>query len=218
MICTAHLRNPEPRLTLSNNTSSADYLVTDKAAEKAISTSGFISYTLCILPPRSLCSVSVGVTSVCAPAYPAEGFAQLLTWCVLKPTITCVFTSRTCVFRAEIISERKRESENAGRDEEKETRETNASSFSAVCLRNVNESEQSSSCLNMPTNTHIRRCNTAQAHRAQICSVNTSGYGATVGNSTKSYFLCSPDGRGATASISSYIICFFRAETNEQRG
>lgn len=109
MICTAHLRNPEPRLTLSNNTSSADYLVTDKAAEKAISTSGFISYTLCILPPRSLCSVSVGVTSVCAPAYPAEGFAQLLTWCVLKPTITCVLTSRTCVFRAEIISERKRE-------------------------------------------------------------------------------------------------------------
>lgn len=109
MICTAHLRNPEPRLTLSNNTSSADYLVTDKAAEKAISTSGFISYTLCILPPRSLCSVSVGVMSVCAPAYPAEGFAQLLTWCVLKPTITCVFTSRTCVFRAEIISERKRE-------------------------------------------------------------------------------------------------------------
>lgn len=120
MICTAHLRNPEPRLTLSNNASSADYLVTDKAAEKAISTSGFISYTLCILPPRSLCSVSVGVTSVCAPAYPAEGFAQLLTWCVLKPTITCVFTSCTCVFRAEyrraaerrlfeIISERKRE-------------------------------------------------------------------------------------------------------------
>lgn len=109
MICTAHLRNPEPHLTLSNNTSSADYLVTDKAAEKAISTSGFISYTLCILPPRSLCSVSVGVTSICAPAYPAEGFAQLLTWCVLKPTITCVFISRTCVFRAEIISERKRE-------------------------------------------------------------------------------------------------------------
>lgn len=118
MICTAHLRNPEPRLTLSNNTSSADNLVTDKAAEKAISTSGFISYTLCILPPRSLSAVCLSSWRQSMP--PRKGSPNSSPDVCLSPRSPVLLTSRTCVFRAEyrraaerrsfeIISERKRE-------------------------------------------------------------------------------------------------------------